>query len=75
MFFYFINETENMEHMWESSRRSGSSQRTAEEEPEQENEARYVRIVGEGLRKPVGGVQLCREDELTRAVMLEFLKS
>jgi hypothetical protein len=34
-----------------------------------------VRIVGEELCKLMGGVKLCREEELTRAVMLEFLKS
>ena len=32
-------------------------------------------LVGEGLRKLMGGVKLCREEELTRAVLLEFLKS
>ena len=35
----------------------------------------YVRIVGEGLRKLMGCVKLCHEEELTRAVLLEFLKS
>ena len=42
---------------------------------EKENEPGYVRIVGEGLCKLMGGVKLCREEELTRAVLLEFLKS
>ena len=32
-----------------------------------------MRIVGEGLRKLMGGFKLCREEELTRAVLLEFL--
>ena len=51
--------------------------RTAESEQRKEdwNEAGYVRIVGEGLRKLMGGVKQCREEELTRAVLLEFLKS
>jgi hypothetical protein len=35
----------------------------------------YVRVVGEGLRTLMGGVKLCREEELTRPVLLEFLKS
>ena len=39
------------------------------------SDAGYVRIVGEGLSKLMGGVKLCREEELTRAVLLEFLKS
>ena len=34
-----------------------------------------MRIIGEGLRKFMGGVKLCREEELTRAMLLEFLKS
>ena len=34
-----------------------------------------MRIVGEELRKLVGGSRLCREEELTRTVLLEFLKS
>ena len=39
------------------------------------NAGEYVRIVDEGLRKLIGGVKLCRKEELTRAVLLEFLKS
>ena len=39
------------------------------------SDAGYVRIVGEGLSKLMGGVKLCREEELTRAVLLEFSKS
>ena len=42
---------------------------------QQEDKARWARIVGEGLRKLVGGAKLCHEEELTRAVLLEFLKS
>ena len=34
-----------------------------------------VRIVGEGLRKLMGGGKFCRVEELTRDVLLEFLKS
>ena len=41
----------------------------------EENEPGYVRVVDKGLRRLMGGVKLCREEELTRAVMLEFLKS
>jgi hypothetical protein len=35
----------------------------------------YMRIVDEGLRKLMGGVKLCHREELTRDVLLEFLKS
>ena len=52
---------------------SGKKRKTEDKE-EQEEKAGYVRIVGEGLRKLVGGVRFCREEELTRAVLLEFLK-
>ena len=45
------------------------------EELQGKSDARYARIVGEGLRKLLGGVKLCREEKLTRAVLLEFLKS
>ena len=34
-----------------------------------------VKIVGEELRKLMGGVRLCRKEELARAVLLGFLKS
>ena len=56
---------------------------TAKEQGENEHERKwqaeqsdtgYVRIVGEGLRKLMGGVSFCREEELTRAMLLEFLK-
>ena len=32
----------------------------------------YVRIVGEGLRKLMGGVKFCREKKLTRDMLLEL---
>ena len=32
-------------------------------------------MFGEELRKFMRGVKFCREEELTRAVLLEFLKS
>ena len=38
-----------------------------------ENKPGHVRLVGDGLRKLMGDVTLCREEELTRAVLLEFL--
>ena len=59
----------------------GGAQREAEgikkkeEEKEDVEEAGYMRIVDEGLLKLMGGVKLCLEEELTRAVLLEFLKS
>ena len=34
-----------------------------------------MRIVSEGLRKLMGGVKICCEEELTMAVLLEILKS
>ena len=34
-----------------------------------------MRIVSDELRKLMGGLKLCREEELTRTVLLEFLKS
>ena len=34
-----------------------------------------MRIASETLRKLIGGVRFCREEELTREVLLEFLKS
>ena len=34
-----------------------------------------MRVVGEGLRELMGGVKLCREVELTRTMLLEFLAS
>ena len=34
-----------------------------------------MRIVGEGLRKLMGAVKLCREEKLPRDMLLEFLKS
>ena len=41
----------------------------------EQSEAGHVMIVGEELRKLMGGFKLCREEELTRTVLLEFLKS
>ena len=57
--------------------------RTADEEGnepgksdgEEGKEAEYLRIVVERLRKLMGGLRFCREEELPRAVLLEFLKS
>ena len=34
-----------------------------------------MRIVGEGLRKLMRDITLCREEELTRDVLPDFLKS
>ena len=52
--------------------RSERTKSTAAEE--QENQPGYVRIDGEGLRKFMGGVRFCREEELTRAVLLGVLE-
>ena len=54
-----------MESKSEADRRKGAGKR-----------ARICEDRGEELqRKLMGGVKLCREEELTRAVLLEFLKS
>jgi len=55
-----------------ASARDEKRKRTEEEKVKKPG---YVRIMGEGLRKLVGGIKLCREEDLTRAVLLEFLKS
>ena len=54
---------------------SGQTKNKRPRTEEVEMKERYVKIVDEGLRKLMGGVKLCREEELTRAVMLEILKS
>ena len=51
-----------------------SSKKRKVAEKTNEQNAGYVRIVGEGLRKLMGGIKLCREEELTKTALLEFLK-
>ena len=58
----------------EGNARARENKRKRVEEEEKKEEG-YVRIVGEGLRNLVGGVKFCREEELARAMLLEFLKS
>ena len=56
-------------------RKCRTSESKAQPSKEDEEQTGYMRIVGEGLRKVMGGVKLCREEDLTMAVLLEFLKS
>ena len=54
---------------------SDNKRQRTEDNVEEKNEPAHVRIVVEGLCKIMGGVKFCREEELTRDVLLEFLKS
>jgi hypothetical protein len=58
-----------------SSGQTKNKRPRTEETEEEKNEPSYVRIVSEKLRKLMGGVKLCREEELTRDMLLEILKS
>ena len=54
---------------------SSKKKRKRTEAEGKEDEPGYVRIVGEELRKLMRGIKLWHEEELTRVVLLEFLKS
>ena len=54
---------------------SDKKRQLTEDNVEEKKKPARVRIVAEGLCKLMGGVKLCREEELTRAMLLEFLKS
>ena len=56
------------------ARKNASVQGKEKEDKDEEEKPGYVRIVSEGLRKLMGGVKLCREEELTKDMLLEFLK-
>ena len=56
-----------------SKKSKNRKQRIASQGKKKER-AGYVRVVGEGLRNLMGDIKFYREEELTRAVMLDFLK-